>query len=147
MLTVYSSPNPDADYSSDASYSNPLAFSVDGQTGAVITRKLYLRNDDGAMYYTGITLTPVVDSGLDIVSGATEGFTWKLIAGDTEPTEIQWASVDPAAPISLADIGSSGNGDTVTYLPFWLRIELPRGVDVQVFQGANLEISADENLA
>lgn len=147
MLNVYATPTPDANFSGEGDFTNPLSFSVDGQTGATIARKLYLRNDDVTKYYTNITLEPVVLMGQDIISGAIDGFNWKLIEGDTEPNEIQWASVSPANQISFSDIGSSGNGDIVTYLPFWLRVEVPRGVDVQVFQSVSLSISADENIA
>lgn len=145
MLSVYSSADPNSELSSDSSYQNPLAFSVDGQTGAIISKKLFLRNDNSNFYYTDIELTPVTQMGLDLVSGATNGFTWKLVLGDTEPTEIQWASVSPANTIVFSDIGSLGNGDIVTYLPFWLRIEVPRNIDVQVFQGSTLQISGTEN--
>lgn len=139
MLRVYSSPDPSTKFSDDGTFSNPLAFSINGQTGAIISRKFFLRNDDAGKTYTGITLQPVINSGIDIVSGTVSDFNWKLIAGNTEPTEIEWAEVTAANTLSMDNIT-----DSVTYLPFWLRIEVPRGVDVQVFQGVSLEIVATE---
>lgn len=144
MLSIYLSTSPSTEFSNSATFTNPLAIAVDGQTGAVIARKYYVRNDDNTKYYNTITVTPVVLTGTDIISGVNAGFTWKLIAGDTEPNEIQWGAVAAGNSISLANVGSLGSADITTYLPFWLRIEVPRGVDVQTLQNVTLQISMDE---
>lgn len=146
MLGIYDEADPTTDFSVSGVFTNPLSFSVDGQTGATIARKLYLRNDDANFYYYNIQVQPTVNSGTDIVTGA-NGFSWKVLAGNTEPTEIQWGTVVAGAVTDLADIGSLGNGDITTYLPFWLRIDVPAGVDVQVFQNISLEIIYEEATA
>ena len=146
-LKIYESANPATAFSSDGEFSNPISVAVDGIVGATILRRYFVRNDSALHYYTDIQVTSVVNSGLDIVSGATAGFAWKLIAGDSQPLEDQWGIIAPGNTMELADIGELGDADTTTYLPFWLRIEVPRGVDVQSFENVSLEITATEALA
>lgn len=145
-LSIYEEPNPSAAFSIGGEYTNPLTMTVDGILGAIIIRRYYVRNDDVSKYYTNIQVLPTVNHGLDIVSGATPGFEWKLIAGDPQPLEDQWSNTPPGQPISLPDIGEAGSGDITTYLPFWLRVDVARSTDVQSFENVSLDIEADENL-
>ena len=142
-LAIYESPNPDTAFSTEGIFTKPLTIAIDGAIGGTFVRRYYLRNDAPDRYWTNIEVKPLVLSGTDIVSS--NGFSWKLIAGDSLPLEEEWDLVSAGNTISLSNIGSSGNGDTTTYLPFWLRIEVSRGVDVQSFENVTLEISSDEN--
>lgn len=144
-LNIYEKPDPSTAFSNDQSFSNALSFTADGATGAAISRRYYIRNDDELLFYASITLKPTVTSGIDIISGATTGFKWKLIVGDQQPLEDQWGLVTAGNTINFSSIGSSGNGDIVTYLPFWLRVEIPRAAQVDSFQNIGLEITADES--
>jgi len=104
------------------------------------------------------TLTSVLNSvGMNIENdlhfvvrstGVTAGFTWQLIAGDQQPLEAQWdASLAvPGASINLGNIGAANDGDTRSYIPFWLRITVPRGATIKSYQGVTLKISATEGL-
>jgi hypothetical protein len=144
-LNIYETADPSAGFSNDQSFSNSLSLTVDGSTGATVSKRLYLRNDDSLLYYENISVQPVILSGKDIITGENTGFEWRLISGDAQPLEAQWGLVNPGNSISLSDIGSPGSGDTTTYLPFWLRISVPRGAAVESYQGIGLRISADEN--
>ncbi len=144
-LSIYENPNPDTSFSADNSLSNPIAFTVDGTLGATLTKKVYLRNDDPTKYYTFISLLPSINAGTDIVSGSLSTFHWKLITGNTQPLEDQWNLLSGGNSISLSNIGSLGNGDTSTYLPFWIRINVPKGADIKVFEHVTLDITATEN--
>lgn len=146
-LNIYEEPAPSTVFSADSTFSNALSLTVDGVIGAVRNTRYYIRNDDNTKFFTDIVLSAVVLSGIDIVSGATNGFVWKLIAGDTQPVEDQWGLTAAGNSISLSDIGSSGNADTSTFLPFWLRIEVPRGSPVTSHQNIGLQITATDNIA
>lgn len=148
-LTIYSSVTPNSGHSTDGSFINPLSHSFNGTTGEVIQKRYYVRNDNAGFYYEDITVQPV-DGGDNIVdgSGATDGFMWQLITGDQQPLEAQWAETlaVPGTAISLPNIGSSIDGDTRTFVPFWLRITVPVGANVKSYQDVTLKISATEGI-
>ncbi len=144
-LSIYESAVPTTVFSEDGTLTNPISITIDGLRGGVILRRYYVRNDDNTKYYTSITLQPIVNSGLNIVNGSINGFSWKLIEGDTQPLDDQWAITTSGNQISLTNIGTAGNGDTTTYLPFWLRVDVPRNVDVQSFSNVSLEINSISN--
>lgn len=143
-LKIYETPNPTLDFSENGTFTNPLSMSFNGVTGEVIEQRFYLRNDDVSKWYSNITIQ-AVDHGDAIVDG-TDGYSWKLIAGDERPLEEQWGLVTAGDPIDMEDIGSASAGDDTTYLPFWLRIEVPRGAPVESFQGVQLDVQATESL-
>lgn len=145
-LSIYESANPDTSFSSGTN-TNPISFTVDGTLGATITKKLYLRNDSASHYYTGISITPAINGGDDITTGSLSTFHWKLIVGETEPLEDQWNLLTGGNVISLSNLGSLGSATTTTYLPFWLRVNVPKGIDIQVFEHVTLEVSATEQNA
>lgn len=145
-LSVYDSPNENTAFSSGTN-TNPISLTVDGTLGATITKKLYLRNDSASHYYTSIEITPSSNGGEDIVTGSLSTFHWKLIAGNNEPLEDQWQLVSGGNTMTLSDLGSLGNATTTTYLPFWLRVNVPKGIDIQVFEHVTLEVAATENNA
>ena len=145
-LNVYELADPGAAFSNDQSFTNALSVTADGIVGTALHRRYYVRNDDNALWYNNLKLQAVVLQGDDIVTGATEGFRWKLIAGNEEPLEEVWDLTSGGNQISLSDIGEAGTGDITTFLPFWLRIEIPRSSQVRSYQNIGLTITADENL-
>lgn len=148
-LKIYDEVKPDTAFSIEGTFTNPLSHSFNGISGEVIQKRYYIRNDDAGYYYSNIAVQPI-DGGDNIVDGigVTDGFMWQLIAGDTQPLEAQWNPelAVPGEAISLGDIGSSSDGDTRTYLPFWLRITVPRGAIIKSYQGVTLKITATEGL-
>ena len=143
MLKIYESPYPDKEFSSGAEYTDPLSMILDGSSGGILERRFYIRNDDTRYYYESIALQPI-DGGDSIIDG-TDGYYWKLIVGDKRPLEEEWALVSAANSISFSDIGSSAGTDTYTYLPFWLRVAIPRNAPVNGYKATVLRITANES--
>jgi hypothetical protein len=112
----------------------PLRLGFDGREGGVSEVRRYVRNNDAAYTYSGIQVQPVDQSGRDITDG-TNGFSWKLSEGNTQPSSDEWSAITAGAAISLSNIT-----DTSTYLPFWLRIEIPRGATVHSYDDVILRI-------
>ena len=124
------------------------AFTVtlDGRAGGIRQYRLFVRNDDSARSFTGLTVQPIATTSPSVVDGTTTGFTWKLFAGDKQPTDAQWGTVTAAAVISLSNIGTSTVSDIASYLPFWVRVEIPRNTSVQVLRNVVLKVAATEIL-
>lgn len=143
-LGIYSDTIPAALLSQAGAFTDPLAVTMDGLAGGSFETRLYVRNDDSLFYYEDISLTPIDTAGVSIVDG-TDGFAWKLREGNTQPTTTEWGDITPAAAISLSDIGSVGSPDTSTYLPFWVRVEVPKNASAQTFIDVQLKINATQN--
>lgn len=139
-LKIYTKADPNSALSTGGVFTNPLALTFDGVNGGVIEKRVYLRNDVDGNSYADIVVTPDHGTGQDIISGA-DGYSWKLHAGDQRPLEEQWSMVVAGEGIELPDIS-----DTTTYLPFWIRIEIPTGAPVESFQTAFLSIVAEETV-
>jgi hypothetical protein len=137
-LKIYPDEGISDSYSQDGAMTNSFRQAFDGRTGQTRETKLYIRNDNASNTYTGITITPVSLSGRNIVDG-TDGYSWKLSAGDTQPTFDGWRAVTEGSAISMGAID-----DTTTYLPFWVRIEVPRGAPVETIEGVVLRVAASE---
>jgi hypothetical protein len=137
-LRIYPAAAPDNPYSQGATMTNPLRLGFNGREAGISEVRYYLRNDDATYDYTSITIQPIDQSGRDITDG-TNDFAWKLSAGNTQPTSDEWDAITPGAAISMSDIT-----DISTYLPFWLRIEIPRGASVMSYDDAVLRIAATE---
>ena len=105
----------------------PIVTTHDGVLGETVEIRIFVRNDDPDEYYTNISVQPVSISDPDDVSGTTTGHGVKICAGSTQPTEAEWTAIDYASSISLSSLGSAGNGDINTYLPFWARFEVSAG--------------------
>lgn len=146
MIDIYERPDPATAFTVSGDFGNPFSSAFDGITGETIEKKLYLRNDDSLYHYENISIQPI-DSGDNIVdgSGATAGYSWKMYAGDQQPLEEQWQLTDAGNQITLSDIGAPGTPDTSTYLPFWVRIQVPRGAPVNSYSGVALRISFDQS--
>lgn len=122
-------------------FTHPLLTSVDGRTGGVIEKLLYVRNTNELFQYEDISVVAEQSEGdIDLIGG-TNGFSHKMKAGDTKPSSDEWLTIQAGNTISLEDIS-----DIVTYLPFWIRIEVPRQVPVQRFRGVSLKIVATQIL-
>jgi hypothetical protein len=139
MLGIYELADPSSAYSVSGIFTNPLSHTFDGVTGGIVEQKYYVRNDDAAVTYSGITLQAVDTGGFGLVDS--NGYEWKLSAGNDQPLEQEWDSLAAGNTISLA---YDGAGDISTYLPFWLRIKVPRGVTVQSFDSVVLRLEATE---
>lgn len=123
-------------------FTNALIVPFDGRTGGSSEHLLYIRNSNAIYEYTSITLTAEqLEGDMDLIAG-TQGFSFKFYAGSTQPTTEQWAVIQSSNTITLDDID-----DTVTFLPFWVRIEVPRQVSVQMFRGVKLKITSTQVLA
>ena len=146
-LKVYASADPSTSFSEDSTFTNPISYSVDGVSGGTLTRKFYVRNNDLTKFYVDISIAAVVNSGLMITDGSVRSFYWKLFNSDTAPLESQWDLINANNTIELNDIGSSGNADIATYLPFWLRINVPKNTEIQSFENVSLVITATETIA
>ena len=140
MLHLYSD---SVELSDDGTYQHPLLVSLDSAKALTKVVKLYLRNDDAAKYYTGISVYPV-DGGSGIVDGA-DGYSWKLVRKDDEPLEIEWDASPAGGHISFSDIGASGAGDTVTYIPFWLMVTVPKYAQVKTYSDVRMAIDYTEH--
>jgi len=145
-LNIYEFADDSTAFSDDRSFVNALSLTADGIIGTALHRRYYVRNGDATRYYTNIRVQAVVLEGDDIVTGAILGFKWKLVAGNDEPLEKIWELTDGGNEMNLSDLGESGSGDITTFLPFWLRIEIPRSSQVKSYQNIGLRITADENL-
>ena len=130
-LAIYTSADPSAVLSQDGDYTQPLLVQADGRTGGVIERRLYLRNDDPAFSYSGISME-VFDPNENSLVDGTNGFSWKLIEGDTQPMESAWDNISAGNTVDFSnELGDGDASDTATYLPFWVRVDIPRSASVQ----------------
>ena len=131
----------DLPFSTGAMFTNAFTATFDGRVGGTEDFLLYLRNSNVLYTYSDITIQAYQSEGsIDLVEG-TQGFSFKMKAGDAEPTSEEWASIQAGNTISLSDLE-----DIITYLPFWVRIEVPRQVPVQRFRGVSFKIIATQNL-
>lgn len=133
-LSIYTAANSESKLSS-GSYENPLRATLDSKQADVFETLLYLRSDEGS--FVDISLMPVsTTTGKDIVNSG--GYAWKLKAGSTQPTPQEWATINGGNEITFSNVL-----DTNTYLPFWLRIEIPKGAMVDSYQHVSLRITCD----
>ena len=133
--------------SQDGNYTKPFAITFDGRIGGFKETKLYIRNDDPTYYYTNLELAFQDLSDENIVTNQGEGFSWKLIEGNSKPTLNDWKNTPAGNTLSFASgLGSLGSPDIATYLPFWIFIEVPPGLDIQVFRDVKFLLSGNEVL-
>lgn len=144
-LSIYTTASASSKLSQDGEFTNPFSLTFDGRTGGTIETRLYVRNDSALYYYTDIQLT-VSDTGATNITDNEDGFYWKFSAGDTQPTANEWRNISAANTIDLPDLGSSGSPDTSTYLPFWLYVQIPPSVPIQVFDDVKFVLTGEEVL-
>lgn len=140
-LTIYETVDASVGFSTDGTFSNAMRHSIDGRTGGTVEQLYYLRNDDDTKTYSSISMIPVSNPAKDIVSGP-NGYSVKLSSGSTQPTARQWENINPANTITFADLS-----DTTTYLPFWVRIDVPRGAPVDTITNSVFRITSTEGVA
>jgi len=144
-LRVYNKPVETAFLSIDQEQTNPFYITIDGREGGAIDSLLYVRNDNIERYYTDITVQAVDLSGGWLTNG-TKGFSWKLIEGNQKPLPEEWQATSDGNLLSLSDdLGTSLIGDIITYLPFWVRVKIPRNENVATIKTVVLRIEATEH--
>lgn len=106
----------------------PLAranFVVSGRYGGVHEQLLYIRNNDPARYYANLSVV-ITGSQYDALSEfGTSGWSLKLLYGQRRPTEAEWDLIRSGESLDLPDIGNSGEADTSTLHPVWVRVYCP----------------------
>lgn len=134
--------------SQDDVFTNPIWTVHDGKNGDVKTQTLYLRNDESALWYSNIVITPAdLDDpgGYDDTSYEDTGWGVKLSQGGTEPTDSEWDDIDWGNSITMSNVGSNAAGNIVTYYPFWYLITCPPNTDAQNKQDIALKVYYTEN--
>jgi hypothetical protein len=134
--------------SSGGAFSQPVVSTHNGKTGDVVAEQLYIRNDNAALWYSSIVISPY-----DITSTPTKddtdydstGWGVKLSAGANEPTNGAWTNTLWSNSISMADVGSAGSGDSTTYFPFWRLITCPPHTDIQTKRNTSIKVEYTEN--
>lgn len=142
-LAIYHATDGVSKFSQAGTFTAPLLESMDGRTGGSIERLFYVRNDDVLLSYDDIELVSSDTEGVSIVDG-TAGFAWKLRVGDQQPTEEEWSVITAGNKINLPDLGTPSVSDIATYLPFWIRIEVPRNASVKTYTDVQLVITAEQ---
>lgn len=140
-LKIYSDVTSGNAYSINGLYTDPLIESFDGRVGGTVEKKLYIRNDDATKQYSSIVVSLVQAGGSINYRNGAYGFAMKMKSGNGRPTEAEWATISANNTISLSDIS-----DTTTYLPFWLRIEVPSRIKSQHISNVSIKISATETV-
>lgn len=144
---IYSEPTSSALLSQDDLFTKPFAITFNGKTGGYKEVKLYLRNDNPLYFYTDLELALEDSTSPTIINRPSDGFIWKMSYGDNKPTYNDWLNTPVAQTLTgIDDLGASGSPDTSTYLPFWVFIQVPANLDVQVFTGVKFVVSGNEGL-
>lgn len=145
-LGIYTSADDTTVLSTDSEFTHPFAVTFDGRTGGYKEIQLFVRNNDTTKFYSGVTLSLEDTTPKNITTNTAEGFAWKLSAGDTKPTLNDWLNTAAGNTIALDNIGATGDPDISTFLPFWIFIEIPQGLSVQLFTDVKFVLAGDENL-
>ena len=132
-LGIYNSTNPTDVLGDD----KPFTVTFDGRVGGVQDRCIYIRNDGLDSWYENIILQPL---------GIT-GSSWWLLEKDTVPINEDWEGIMPDVALYLSDnIGSPTQPDISTYLTVWVRIQIPRGADIQTITSMTFRLTATRHL-
>lgn len=142
-IAIYTSASSGYDVSQNNTFTNPFAVTFDGQSGGVIQKRLYVRNNTNYLAYSGINISVVDNIGISAVDDS-HGYSWKLAAGDAQPTDETWTAISPGNTIVLSGLGNNSVIDTSTYVPFWVRIEVPRGAPVETISDVQFIVTAQE---
>lgn len=127
---------------------DPLTSVHDGKTGSVVSKQLYLRNDNASKWYSNIIVKPIdlVDANPygDIAYSET-GWGIKLSEEADEPSVSEWEDISWGSPIDVIDIGSDSGEDTTTYIPFWYLESCPPNTDAKIKTDIVINVSYTEN--
>ncbi len=135
----------------DVNYQNynndPYRSFHDGHSGEIHESKFYIRNTDKTRYYTNIVLEPKFTGGdLDTGISGNTGWSIKLMYGEAQPTEEEWALVKPGDSIRIPDIGTEELPDTVRNHPIWIRIFCPGNTEAHIKDNMSVSISYYEKV-
>lgn len=142
-LLVYTKPDVNYALTNDGTGLSPLRITVDGRVGGTIVYPLYLRNTEKTHYYEDIELSIYDSSG----SYSSNGWEWKLIENRIEPIEEEWSDVSTGNTLSLSiDIGSTSISDISTFVTFWLKVVVPRGLLAANITDLKLRVDATKKV-
>jgi hypothetical protein len=143
-LNLYSKPDETGAFSS----LSPFTVTFDGRTGGAIDTKIYLRNDHARRWYSDIEIEGVDTSTerLSMVTEGVPGFFWKLAQSDRNLFPEEWDQVTKGNTLDVgSELGSDTFGDITTYLPVWVRVEIPANVSICTVKEIVLRVTAKEN--
>lgn len=127
---------------------DPLRSFHDGYSGEVFEDKIYIKNLDKTRFYTEITAEPKFKDAYQQDTGeyGNTGWSIKLMYGERQPTEEEWAYVPPASIISIPDIGTREKADTIRRHPIWVRIFCPGNSRAQIKKNIFIELQYYEKV-
>lgn len=126
MLRLYTATDPNAYL--DTSNQRSLISPHNRRSMTPYIDQLWVRNTDNTLWMTNIQVF-ASSTGSDITSG-TNGFGFKFLSGELEPTERMWSAATYNQPVNLGNIGTAAAADTATFIPLWVRIEASPEEDV-----------------
>ena len=144
-LKIYDKPDKDS-YLSMGTGKDPFTVTLNGVTGGCVYKKLYIRNEDTAKWYSDISIRAVDSNGLLTYVDGSNGFEWRLIDGDVRPLLLTWDRTEPGNTLSFSGLvlGSSTLADISTYVPFWVKVDIERGQRISNLTNVVLRIYATE---
>ena len=149
-LGIYTEPKQNARISNGDSFDKPLLLTQDGVEGGILDTRLYLGSNDNVHAYLGAD-EDLAGQGIEIyfddpdnhTTGTTPGWYWKLKAGDKHPTENEWGQAAVGIGVFVGNLYNEFNsydGGLQTYLPFWLRTNIPAITNAQMISSVKLKI-------
>lgn len=117
---------------------DPLRLAFDGRLGGPQITKVYIRNNDAGRYYEYVRVRSESTNSDDFGPLGNTGWSIKLIFGEREPTEAEWAEVSEVAELQLPDIGDTTAADTFTYYPVWIRVFCPGNQSARIRRNSKL---------
>ena len=132
--------------SQDGLQTRPIQTTHDGTNGEVVEKKLFIKNTDDTLYYTGIELQAKPDSKVRVGDiNFPEAFIgYKIIFKETQPTASEWAAVQSGNLEVISNIGTTDASDT-SYKPFWAQVSIPPGTRVGALRDVKIECVAEQN--
>lgn len=121
---------------------NKFSITFDGRIGGAQDKVLYIRNDDSNKWYNSISLQVIDSSTSDRTDNTVDGWFWKLLQKDVPPIDHDWVNVSPGNTLSI----SESLTDIATFLTVWVRVQIPRGQDIQTITNISFRLQAQENL-
>lgn len=124
-------------HTDDGSMTIPFVTTHDPMELSVIQKKIFIRNDDPTNYYQDVNIKWSPES---VVVNNTNGWKFKCLAQDKQPTDLEWQVVASGNVVDLGDIGTTDAAD-LDYHPVWTRVEAPRGIPNGTYTDAYLVLT------
>ena len=126
---------------------NPIISSHNGFGGDSTETMFFLRNSNILRYYENIRVS-VTQTAEEDVTGeyGVSGWSFKLIKGSKRPTEKEWDVATNMTYVDIEGLGTTGEGDTSSYIPLWLRVYVPGRTPAKYKNGYNIYCSAIEKV-